>query len=277
MKLKEYPLSLSMSARLLLTPAERLGHNAKDAEIPLIVSLTSIPSRLPILHITIRSLLNQTVKPEAIILWLNKDQVPRLPKALAKLQCDRFQVRYGPMTCSHRKLVLPLEAYPGHHIVTCDDDLMLRRNWLEQLLNGRQKYPKDILANCCRHIHYQEDGQVALYKSWKRESTGLSHPQTLAIGYGGVLYPPGSLHPDVLDAEQFLKLTPKADDLWFKAMAMRQGTAVRVNPTPSKEPVPMARSQKEALGKTNIKQDGNRAQWRALLEAYPELRQPTGS
>lgn len=271
MKLKEYPLSFTMATRLLMTPHQALGKDAQKPGMGLIVSLTSIPSRLPILHITIRSLLAQTIQPETIVLWLNKAQVPQLPERLAELQSDRFQVRYSPMTCSHRKLVHSLEAFPGHTIVTCDDDLMYRRDWLEQLIKGHQLHPGDILGNCCRRIKYSSSGAVEPYKEWKRETPGASHPQTLAIGYGGVLYPPGTLDTEVTNAEKFLALTPRADDLWFKAMALKHGTATRANPNPSKEPVPIARSQKEALGKTNIKQDGNRQQWQALLEHYPEL------
>lgn len=271
MKLKEYPLSFGMATRLQLTPHTDLGKAAEKSGLRLVVSLTSIPSRLPILHITIRSLLAQTIQPETIVLWLNKEQIPELPERLARLQSERFQVRYGSMTCSHRKLVHSLEAFPDHTIVTCDDDLMYRRDWLAHLIQGHKQHPGDILGNCCRRIQYSNKNSLASYKDWKRESPGACHPQTLAIGYGGVLYPPGTLHEDVSNAEKYLALTPRADDLWFKAMALRQGTATRANPTPSKEPVPIARSQKEALGKTNIKQDGNRQQWQALLDHYPEL------
>ena len=45
----------------------------------LIVSLTSYPKRFDILPITIQSLLNQTVKPDRIILWLYEKDYFRLP------------------------------------------------------------------------------------------------------------------------------------------------------------------------------------------------------
>ena len=71
MKLKEYPKSLFTALRLALTPKESLGKNSRPAEEPVIVTFTSIPSRLHVLSTTVRSLLNQSIQPERIVLWLN--------------------------------------------------------------------------------------------------------------------------------------------------------------------------------------------------------------
>src|SRR5690625_6231368 len=77
MKLKEYPQSLFTAYKLLALKPERL--HAVQESLPIIVSLTSIPSRLSTVHLTIRSLLAQSHKPQRIVLWLNeklRDQVP---------------------------------------------------------------------------------------------------------------------------------------------------------------------------------------------------------
>ena len=50
-------------------PISRL--NDKTNTIPVIVSLTTIESRLKKVHITLRSVMNQSKKPEKIILWIN--------------------------------------------------------------------------------------------------------------------------------------------------------------------------------------------------------------
>jgi hypothetical protein len=68
------------------------------------------------------------------------------------------------------------------------------------------------------------DGALALYWRWPRLRSGLPRVDCFPIGKYGVLYPPGALHPDVADAERFLALAPTADDIWFKAMALRAGT-----------------------------------------------------
>ena len=62
MKLKEYPQSFFNTLRLLLIPVSKL--NDKSNSVPVIVSLTTIESRLGKVHITLRSVMSQSVKPE---------------------------------------------------------------------------------------------------------------------------------------------------------------------------------------------------------------------
>jgi hypothetical protein len=49
----------------------------------------------------------------------------------------------------------------------------------------------------------------------------------LPLGVGGVLYPPGILHSEVVNAGVFLNICPTADDIWFKAMSLLKGVACR--------------------------------------------------
>ncbi|MEB3701820.1 Polysaccharide pyruvyl transferase family protein [Candidatus Bealeia paramacronuclearis] len=51
-------------------------------------------------------------------------------------------------------------------------------------------------------------------------------------GFAGVLYPPNSLHKNVLDYDTFKLLTPVADDVWLQTMAFLQETPVRGLPKP---------------------------------------------
>jgi len=268
MKLKEYPVSAWHSLKLWLTPAASLEAKSNGHEIPVIVSLTSIPSRLPILHLTIRSLLRQTVRPERIVLWLHHDLKAEVPKRLSSLQSDLFEIRYAEQTCAHRKLVHALTAFPGKTIVTCDDDLLYQANWLSSLYQEHLHHPEEVVAHECRRIQYDNEGNTEPYSQWRAEQPGTSHPDTLAIGYGGTLYPPGRLHSNTTQADLYLNLAPRADDLWFKAMSFLNGTQVRRTDNAPKRPIPIIRSQAEALGHTNIKQDQNRTQWNAIRTHY---------
>jgi len=54
--------------------------------------------------------------------------------------------------------------------------------------------------------------------------TGRLYP----VGCGGVLYPPKSLYKDVTDYEIAARLAPAADDIWFWAMALVNGTGHRL-------------------------------------------------
>lgn len=268
MKLKELPVSWWTARKFARLSAADL----KDAQVPrlpIIVSLTSIPSRLGIIHFTIRSLLAQSYPAEKIILWLNDSLRDQLPQSLYELEGDVFEIRYVNLTCSHRKLIHSLELYPEKTIVTCDDDLMYDATWLHRLYQSHILHPQDIIAHECRLITFLAPGQPAPYAEWKTEArTDISEPWLMPIGYGGVLYPPHCLYSDVQNRELFLQLTPKADDLWFKAMSYLAGTNTRRSANPGKKPVPIISSQKDSLKKTNVRLDGNYQQWLALCKHY---------
>jgi len=267
MKLKQYPQSLFTAYKLLTLQPERL--HVVQEPLPIIVSLTSIPSRLSTVHLTIRSLLAQSHKPERIVLWLNEKLRGQIPETLAALEGALFQIRYAELECSHRKLVHARSAFPGELVVTCDDDVMYEPRWLVNLYRDHVRYPQSIIAHECRRIQLSANGAPLPYKLWPVERRpGVCERQLLPVGYGGVLYPPGSLHADVDNADLYLKLAPKADDLWFKAMSYLAGTQTRRASEPSHKPIPVIRSQRDSLQRSNVKQDANRVQWQAICEHY---------
>ena len=267
MKVKEIPVSLFHQAKLSWQSQRKLIANKK--QVPVIVSLASIPSRLNIVHLTIRSILNQDVLPEKIVLWLHEDLKDSIPKSLNVLVGDLFSIKYADYFSSHRKLVEPLKLYPNKIIVTCDDDMMYRKNWLSKLYQAHENHPDHIVANQTRCITYGSDGELLSYKAWKPNESGCQNPLlTLPIGAGGTLYPPDSMHKTVFNQELFLQLTPKADDLWFKAMGLLKGTKSIQAQNIGKEPIPIWGSQKVSLKKGNIGMDKNRTQWQALTDHF---------
>ena len=136
MKAKSFFRSIFSSAKLACTPAHRSAENAAPAEVEVVISLTSIPSRLSSLHLTIKSLLNQNISFEKVVLWLHRDLQDKLPPALRKLQGQRFDIRYSETIEPHRKLVEALKLHPDRVIVTCDDDMMYLQNRLSRLLES---------------------------------------------------------------------------------------------------------------------------------------------
>lgn len=267
MKIKEFPRSLFKMVSLLRIPVDRLGCDAFEVKQDVIISLTSIKYRLPTLNLVIRSLLHQTVSFKKIILWINEDLSSDVPESLKKLQSNRFEIRFSKSNSSHRKLVETLKIYPEEYIVTCDDDVMYPRDWLERLLAEHKINPKAVVAHMCRTFRFDENGLMP-YRKWHSENLGKSSDGTLALGWGGVLYPPNSLHEDVLNESLYMKLAPKADDLWFKAMAFKKGTPVFKSRLPDPEPIPIMFTQKYSLKKINIDDDGNREQWTNIAEYY---------
>lgn len=244
-----------------------------------VVSLTSIPSRLGIVHLTIRSLFAQTHLPRKIILWLHEDLKSQTPRALSSLENEIFEIRYNELSCSHRKLVSSLECFPEDCIVTCDDDSMYEGDWLENLYASHVLHPADVIGGKCRRISYGERGELMPYKKWHySHDRGGSEPCLMAVGFGGTLYPPHCMMKDVTDPKLFLELAPRADDLWFKAMALLNGVNVRTSLVPSKDPIEINRSQRDALRRLNIREDGNHRQWTNICNHYKiAVEQVTGA
>ncbi|WP_293294304.1 zinc-binding alcohol dehydrogenase [Allomuricauda sp.] len=267
MKVKEIPVSLFQQVALSWKSKEKLTLNKK--QIPVIVSLASIPSRLHIVHLTIKSLMDQKVLPEKIILWLHEDLKNQIPSNLNSLISNLFSIKYTDYHSSHRKLVEPLKHYPEKTIITCDDDMMYRKNWLSDLYKVHLSDPDKIIANQTRCIAYDKSGELLPYKLWESAPSGCSTPElTLPIGAGGTLYPPNSMDQKVFDQDLFLSLAPNADDLWFKIMGLLKGSVSVQAYNTGKEPIPIWGSQKQSLKNTNIKEDKNRTQWLALTDHF---------
>lgn len=271
MKLKEWPASLYQEFKLRLTPVSKFI-NPKAEVLPVIVSLTTIESRLSIIHITLKSILAQTHVPEKIILWVNTQLKDSLPTSLLELEeSPLFEIRYNNYTCPHRKLLSTLECFNNSVIVTIDDDIIYAKNWLNSLYQSHLANPNCIVANTVRTIKYKENNEVAPYAEWKH-SEKKNYILNLPIGFNGILYPPNSLHEDALNWSLALSLAPNADDLWYKAMSLKKGVESIISDYPTM-PYPLRDTQRISLRKSNVKQDKNRIQWQKLSDYFnlPEI------
>jgi len=248
---------------------------ANRIQTDVIVSFTSIPTRLHKLDIVVKSLMLQSYLPKKIVLWLHESLKEKLPKALTDLLevkvegAPLFAIHYSTLTCSHRKLIHSLERYPNSAILTCDDDSIYPKNWLELLFKEHTQYPDDIICNRCNFISYNSNGETRPYTQWeKKVPNGERSLRIMPAGYAGILYPPNSLKMDIINSELFLKLAPNADDLWFKAMSYLNNTYCRKASILSEKPKTIYGTQKFTLAKENIKLDKNKTQWDAIRSHY---------
>jgi hypothetical protein len=267
MKPKNFLRSVFQSLKLRRSKIQELTIQNKKT-LPVIVTLTTIPSRINKVDITIRSILCQEHRPEKVILWLNHELKGKLPRHLTELESEIFEINFRGLTSSHRKLIFALQEYPENCLITCDDDLIYHPHWLKKLYTAHLENPEDIIANSCRMITYK-DGQLMPYKAWEVvKNKNFTNPKLVPIGFAGVLYPSGSLYHEVTNSELFMKLAPKADDLWFKAMATLQGTSIRKPESQAPRPLHVIGSQGASLSRVNVDQDMNRKQWQALTVYY---------
>lgn len=244
----------------------------------LIVSLTSFGDRLQWSAPAIESIMEQTVKANRIVLWLDHEfEKPHMiPQDIIMLEKRGLEIRFtddcGPAT----KLIPSLKAFPDDIIITIDDDTMYNYDIIDKLLRGHYKHPRAVISDWQTSIHMRHDGTVYYTEDDKYTRPDAPDIKPVAIGGAGVLYPPHVMHKDVMDVEKFKALSPKADDLWFKVMQLRAGTPVFCvgDTCPTGERIiAMSHSNQDlSLFRYNLLQGGNDKQLAALFEHFPEVK-----
>lgn len=224
--------------------SSKCGISRKHGDNPLlIVSLASYPDRMKYIHFTVHSLLSQTHKPDAVILWLTKSQFPGLendlPQDLLRLRSRGLTIRWSDQDIrSYNKLVPALREYPNAVIVTADDDNYYAPNWLSILYRSYCESPGMIHCHRTHRLLFDAEAKLLPYSKWKKNLRGpIEGWDLLFTGVGGVLYPPRALHPDVTDVEKFMELCPTTDDIWFWSMALLNDTPIRLVKNNQHQPV----------------------------------------
>lgn len=235
----------------------------------LVVSLTSYPKRYPTLDLTLKSLLDQDVKPDLIVLWLTPDEHAALPASVTSLQSPALEIRLYPHDLrSYAKIIPSLEAFPDAYIVTADDDLFYPPHWLGALTRRVTSAGPCIVCHRAHRPTYYPDGALRPYADWVWNTPALPERASLfPTGVGGVLYPPRSLHPDVLDSATFLALAPHADDVWLFFMGHLAGSRYEKVPGDFHLLV-WPGSQATSLMEQNVDNNQNDAQIKALEQRF---------
>ncbi|XUU60715.1 hypothetical protein ACRAQ6_00145 [Erythrobacter sp. HA6-11] len=196
-------------------------------ETPLFVTLTSFPPRFPMLGKTLKSLLDQETRADSVMLWLAHEDIDQLPEDVLSLKRHGLEIRGCDDTRSYKKLIPALAERPDATFVTADDDVYYPRDWLTGLVETAKKYPQDVIGTRAHMAEVGEDGALTSYADWQLATDAQlprqANDRLFPTGVGGILYPPGSLHPDVMDEAQFKALCPNGDDIWFFWMARKAG------------------------------------------------------
>ena len=246
------------------------GINTEKRNINVVVSLTTYPSRLNTVFLTIESLLNQTVKPDKIILWLSKEEIyeNQIPKNIKKLQSRGLTIKFTTFFKSYGKLIPAINAYKNSLIITVDDDTIYPRCFIARLLNTQKKYPNCIVAYRCSFITKLSDNELSPYLSWKNAEMKKPSFNLFPTGCGGILYSPNSLNQEIFNKEVFSKLCPLGDDIWFKAMALLNNTKTVLVYDKSVEFPIIPGSQKNALWHENVTNTKNDEQFKNIFDRY---------
>ena len=255
---------------------------SKTQKKQVIISMTSFPKAITYAVQAIRSLLNGSVLPDKLVLYLNLWQFPNreVPECLVSLERESpiFEVHdYKGDIRSYRKLIPALKDFPEAVIVTVDDDVDYDRHMLRDLLALHARVPGAVIAHRVRKIKVGRP-----YRNWpryhfhdfllKRIHKGFLNLQT---GVGGVLYPPHSLKQEMMDADLFTRLAPSTDDIWFWAAATANGTPVIPVPFGQNRPRDLHKPREISLRVKNFKgvEDRNLQALTTILEHFPELKE----
>lgn len=238
----------------------------------LIVSLTSYPGRYGVVAKTLKGLLAQTIRPDRTVLWIAEEDMAALPDEVKSLQSCGLEIRSCHDLRSYNKIIHALRLWPDAYIVTADDDLYYEPKWLETLIAGVRPGEKAIV--CRRALMPKRIGEAyAAFSEWQQDIVTDGEPvDTLfPTGVGGVLYPPGSLAPEVLDEEAFKALCPHDDDSWLYLMSRRAGSRYRQVGGGFAQ-VMWPGSQATSLMSVNLVEGENDRQFRAIVAHYGSVK-----
>ncbi|MDE7253383.1 MAG: hypothetical protein K2O32_10640 [Acetatifactor sp.] len=191
----------------------------------IIVSLTSYPKRISCVDRVIKTLLIQTLKPDKIIIWLSKEEFPNqnmdLPTDLIELCQYGLEIRWvsGDLK-SHKKYFYAMQEFEGEIIITVDDDTYYNPELIECLYNSYISHPHAVSCTRTNLICKDDMEDLSPYGDWEKKYSfyvDMEMMDLLAVGCGGVLYPPNCFELDTLcDEYSIEKYCLFQDDLWLK-------------------------------------------------------------
>lgn len=247
-------------------------YSKKNDGEQVIVSLTTFGERIHNVHLPIESIMQGTMKPDKIILWLAKDEFEGKPLPITlQNQIKRgLEIEYCTDLKQYNKLIHTLKKYPDASVITIDDDALYEYDLVERLYNYHISH-RDTICACRMHrIRTDEDHNPLPYMQWDlcidtEEASILNFP----TGVGGVLYPPHCFTNEVLNSDVFMVECPKADDIWFYAMARIAQVPSRwvKNNQPQGYYLPLQITS-DALSFCNTIKNGNDIQFKNVIKQY---------
>ena len=228
---KKYPIiapSLNIITDLcckrLLNYREAIGNPESGVDI----SLTTISSRIHLTKDVIFSLLNQSLLPRKIFVYISK--APYLldegisedhPIIKELIELERVEIVWVDNTGPYRKIVPYLSnlmetSQNGSGLfITADDDTLYPHNFIESL-KAHYEEKRCIIAFRGRQIHANDESfDINPYAEW---GLGVMSPSiaNLPTGKDGVIYHRSFFTKEFLDINTAQKYAPTADDLWIK-------------------------------------------------------------
>lgn len=231
------------------------------------VSLTSWKPRLPDLPLTLISLISQSPRPNRVFVWLTPMDLNALDSATARhFEPHGVQFLEAPELGPHKKWH-SMATSQREPFVICDDDTFYPPTWYASMVSVAA-HAAYVGCRCHRIVGDQQAGP-APYAQWEKEIKAGSPPAhtTFITGVGGAVIHPQRLPARFLEPEAFMRLCPRADDIWLKLAHLVAGIpCVR-----SRFTFPclgLAASEASGLAAENVTLHGNDRQLAESMSAF---------
>lgn len=204
-------------------------HFLDSSEMRIVVSLSTVPSRVPYLQRIIDCLLSQTYQVDRIYInlphWSKREQceypLPQL-KGNDKIQIVRCN-DHGPITKLYPALLE--EQDPETLIITVDDDIEYIPERIETLVHWAEKFPEAAIGG----TGFIVGPWWWFYGTVHRPKTPT--PVSVLEGFSGCAYRRGFFSDDLIDYQDAPSGAFYNDDVWISGYLARKKIPRLVHPS----------------------------------------------
>ncbi len=206
-------------------------NSTEQRDKKIIVVIPSFPPRLKRLDRTIKSLMNQTVKADEIVVYLSVETKDTdIPERLRDLEKYGLKIKtgYDNIIC-HKGWYYGMQEYPDDIIIIVDDDCIYDDDVIESLMESYKKYPNAISARRAHKMLLDENKKLLPYNKWQFECKEYDNPSMhyFVTQLGGVLYPPKIFKNKLtFNLELVMEYCPNNGDIWLKFAEFLDGIPV---------------------------------------------------
>ena len=272
--------ALSKRARRYIRklPFDKLSLNKSPRKMKITCTLTTFPDRIDTVQYTIKSLFDQTMKPDRIVLWLADSEFNnfKFPDSIIKLQERGLEIRYCENFFGHKRYYKMIDEQKNDElIVMFDDDIIFPRYLLERLYDKWLEFPDAVICDRGQVLTFEGDDILNPGRWSAISKVGLDSPsyRVLASPGGGCLFPPKALFKDANNTDIISKYALKTGDIWLMFMAVQNDVKILRTYQYHRTFILSEPVQTVQLGKEAIYQGRYVKTFHELSEAYPHAYQ----
>lgn len=224
----------------------------------LTVSLTSYGERLESVHSAIYSIVRGKYLPQRIVLVVNEELSDKVLRRLQPFKVFGLEILRAENLGPHTKYFPVIQAglTESAVLVTADDNIFYRRNWLQLLWETHLIHPTDVVCWWAKAICF-DGNAISSYHEWPEVCNRDARRNHFALGVGGVLYPQSMISALAAAGDKFKNVSPRCDDVWLHYVAIESGHQVRQVKEKMEWPRHIPGTQDAGLKHVNHLPDGN--------------------